>query len=98
MPWIVREPESRVVVVLFKQKISTWTSVTHLARRRSIKIRTVSSMTSRDLEAARVAYSNADGETDPKAIELSKRAHDAPRATEEHKCAAPGAPVRLIPR
>jgi len=42
-------------------------------------------MTSRDLEAARVAYSNADGETDPKAIELSKRAHDAPRATEEHK-------------
>jgi len=49
-------------------------------------------MASRDLEAAREAYSNADGETDATAIELSIIAHDAPRAKEEHKCAALGAP------
>ncbi len=80
--------------VSLETKLSTWTSVPTWRG----EIHPIPRMTSRDLEAARVAYSNADGETDPKAIELSKRAHDAPRATEDHKCAAPGAPVRLIPR
>jgi len=39
----------------------------------------------RDLDAARSAYKSADGEADMEAIELSVKAHDAPRSAETHK-------------